>query len=150
LPGKLSTATDAYLEERRLFKAKKTYTTECERSRALRGFFGDTVLRRITAETIVRFQTERKTAGLANKTVNLEVGLLRQILKKHKQWTRLADDVKMLPKATKAARIVTPEEKKNLLATSKLKPEWLVARCAAILALNTTMRGCGTWTCSSR
>src|SRR5262249_35851039 len=97
---------------------------------------------RITADMILRYQTERKEVGLANKTVNLEVALLRQILKRHKQWTRLADDVKMLPKSTKPARVMTVEEKRALLATSKMRPEWLVARCAAILALNTTMRGC--------
>ena len=57
--------------------------------------------------------------GLANKTVNLEVALLRQILKRYKQWNRLADDVKMLPKASKPARVLTVEEKARLLETSR-------------------------------
>lgn len=30
----------------------------------------------------------------------------------------------------------------TLIATSAAKPEWLFARCAALLALNTTMQGC--------
>jgi len=68
--------------------------------------------------------------------------LLRQILKRYKQWNRLADDVKMLPKASKPARVLIVEEKARLLETSRVKPAWLVARCAALLALNTTMRGC--------
>src|SRR5262245_36610440 len=42
-------AADAFLEERQLHKAAKTYTTERERSRALRKFFGDVPLCRITA-----------------------------------------------------------------------------------------------------
>ena len=138
----LNAAADAFLEERQLHKASKTYTTERERSRALRKFFGDTPLRRITAEQIVTYQKARKTAGLSNKTVNLEVALLRQILKRYKQWNRLADDVKMLPKASKPARVLTVEEKARLLEISRVKPAWLVARCAALLALNTTMRGC--------
>ena len=29
-----------------------------------------------------------------------------------------------------------------LLATASSKPQWLVAHCAAVVALNTTMRGC--------
>jgi integrase len=138
----LNIAADAFLEERQLHKAPKTYTTERERSRALRKFFGDLPLRRITAEHVIAYQKGRKTEGLANKTVNLEVALLRQILKRYKQWNRLADDVKMLPKATKPARVLTAEEKAHLLETSRSKPAWVVARCAAVLALNTTMRGC--------
>ena len=72
----------------------------------------------------------------------LEVGLLRCILKHHKQWARLADDVKMLPERPKPARVLTPEEKARLLETAASKPEWQIAHCAAVLALNTTMRGC--------
>jgi integrase len=160
-------AVAAYLEERRLFKSRKTYITECERSKPLKDFFGATALRRITAEMISDYQQQRKAprpvvikgrnestadgtepvkkivgVTLSNKTVNLEVALLRQILKKYKQWNKLADDVTMFPKCPKPPRILTPEEKETLLTTSRLKPEWLVARCAAILALNTTMRGC--------
>jgi integrase len=79
---------------------------------------------------------------MANKTVNLEVALLRQILKKHRQWKRIADDVEMLPKQTKEARVMLPEEKTNLLVMAASRPEWQIAKCVAILALNTTMRGC--------
>lgn len=135
-------ATDLYLEERKLFKAPKTYVTEFERSKPLKEFFGDTPLKRITAALILRYQTERKTKGLANKTINLEVALLRQILKKHRQWKRIAEDVAMLPKQTKEARVMAPEEKANLLALAATRPDWMIAKCAAILALNTTMRGC--------
>ena len=72
----------------------------------------------------------------------MEVGLLRRILKKHKQWARLADDVKMLPQNPKPARVMSPEEKAMLLETAQARPDWQIARCAAIVALNTTMRGC--------
>jgi integrase len=74
--------------------------------------------------------------------VNLEVGLLRRILKKNKQWARLAEDVTMLPERPKEARVLSPDEKAHLLKTASLKLEWQVARCATVVALNTTMRGC--------
>ena len=135
-------ATDAYLDHRRLHTAEKTRLTDAERSRGLRRVFGETSLRRITAEKIVRYQVERKAAGVSGRTINLEVGLVRRILKYHKQWARLADDVKMLPERPKAARVMTPEEKARLLETAASKPEWQIAHCAAVLALNTTMRGC--------
>jgi len=135
-------ATDVYLQERKLFKAPKTYVTEFERSKPLKGFFGGTPLKGITPGLILRYQTERKAKGLANKTINLEVALLRQILKKHRQWKRLAEDVEMLPKQTKQARVLSAEEKAALLGKAASRPDWMIAKCAAILALNTTMRGC--------
>lgn len=91
---------------------------------------------------IVRYQVERTEAGVSGRTINLEVGLLRRILKENKQWARLADDVKMLPEKPKPARVLSPEEKNRLLETAALKPHWQIARCAAVLALHTTMRGC--------
>lgn len=48
----------------------------------------------------------------------------------------------MLPEKPKSARVLTPEEKDLLLKLSASRPDWQVARCAAVLALNTTMRGC--------
>lgn len=83
-------AADSYIQERQLHSAEKTRCTDQERSRALRRFFGDTPLRRITPERIVQYQIERKAAGVSGRTINMEVGLLRRILKKHKQWGRLA------------------------------------------------------------
>jgi integrase len=48
----------------------------------------------------------------------------------------------MLPETPKPARVLSTEEKAKLLELSATKPAWQVARCAAVLALNTTMRGC--------
>ncbi len=48
----------------------------------------------------------------------------------------------MLPEQPLEPRILSPEEKSEFLATASSKPQWLVAYCAAVVALNTTMRGC--------
>ena len=72
----------------------------------------------------------------------MEVGLLRRILKRYKQWVRLADNVKMLPEQPKPARVLSSEEKEKLVAVAASRPEWQVAHDATVLALNTTMRGC--------
>ena len=134
-------AADTYIQERQLHSAEKTYVTYRERSRPLRRFFRDTPLRRITADSIVKYQKGRR-ATVSGRTVNLEVRLLRRILKRHKQWARLAEDVTMLPEQNKAARVLTPEEKAGLLEIAASKPKWQVQYCAAVLALNTTMRSC--------
>ena len=141
-PKSFNAAADAYIEFRKLHSAPKTYVTDRERSRTLRQFFGETRLRRITADMISDYQSKRIQDGVSGRTVNLEVGLLRRVLKHFKQWGRLSDDVKMLPEEPKEARILTPEEKDHLREVAATQPAWQVARCGAILALNTTMRGC--------
>jgi integrase len=135
-------AADAYVDRRKLFSAEKTYLTDKQRSEPLRKFFGDIRLKRITPEMIAEYQTKRTSDGISGRTVNLELGLLRRILKRAKQWARVADDVEMLPEKPKEARILSPDEKAKLIETAASKPVRQVAYCAAVLALNTTMRGC--------
>jgi integrase len=135
-------AADSYIEKRKLFSAEKTYLTDKQRSGPLRRFFGETRLKRITGEMVEEYQTKRAAEGMSGRTVNLEVGLFRRILKRGKQWTRIAEDVEMLPEQPRDPRILLPEEKSKLLATAASKPQWQVAHCAAVVALNTTMRSC--------
>lgn len=54
----------------------------------------------------------------------------------------LADELKILPERRDIGRALTLDEKTRLLKMAAAKPEWDTARLAAILALNTTMRGC--------
>src|SRR5206468_2919811 len=128
-------AVDAYLQNRKLHSAPRTHQTDTEKSKPLLDFFGkkggDFRLRQISADTIAQYQARRIERGLAGRTVNMEVGLLRRILKKNKQWARLSEDVEMLPQPSKEPRILSPEEKSILLATASSKPQWLVAHCAA-------------------
>ena len=137
-----STAADAYIEERAIHSAEKTCRTDGERSKALRNVFGDLPLRKIPSKLILDYQKERREAGVSGRTINLEVGLLRRILKKNKQWSRLADDVRMLPERPKEARVLTQDQKQKLLEIARTKDDWQVAYCAAVLALNTTCRSC--------
>jgi hypothetical protein len=100
-------AADAYIQERMLHTAEKTRFTDKERSRPLRKFFADTRLKRTTTEKIVDYQLARKAAGVSGRTINMEVSLLRRILKKHKRWGPLAEDVKMLPERPAPARVMS-------------------------------------------
>ena len=146
-------AVDAYLQNRKLHSAPRTQQADREKSKPLLDFFGKKggdLRLRISADTIAQYQARRIEQGLAGRTVNMEVGLLRRVLKKNKQWVRLAEDVEMLPQPSKEPRILSPEEKLILLATASSKPQWLVAHCAAVVALNTTMRGCELKGCTGR
>jgi len=54
----------------------------------------------------------------------------------------IADEVKPLPERRNVGRALSHDEKTKLIEAAKKKPEWQLARLAAVLALNTTMRAC--------
>jgi integrase len=97
----------------------------------------------ITRETIEGFQARWKMDGVSNRTVNMDVGALRKVLKRYGHWRRLQDHVKMLSEVESAPirQALTPEEQKRLHETAASNPEWEHVYCAAVLAANTSMRG---------
>src|SRR5438552_4115148 len=104
----LNSAADDYIEERKLHSAEKTFRTDKERCKALRKAFGYLLIKKFTGKVVGDFQKSGSEAGKSGRTINLEVGLLRRILKKNKQWARIADEVRMLPEQPKEARVLTP------------------------------------------
>jgi integrase len=143
-------AAERYLEERWPGLARYSIRTEQERSRPLKTYFGTTPLNRITADTVREYiawrksQKPQKGSGteISNRTVNMEVALLRRILKRAKRLHLVADDLKPLPERRDIGRAMTPDEKLRLIKVAKSKADWDTARLAMTLALNTTMRGC--------
>src|SRR3954465_6782762 len=97
----------------------------------------------ITRETIEGFQAKRRVDGASNRTVNMDVGALRRVLKRFKHWHRLEDDVKMLTESGGApiGRALSDAEQERLFEVAKGNPEWTHVYCAAVLAANTSMRG---------
>jgi integrase len=156
--GKLSrqhfeAAIDAYVESRKLHVEPKTYQSDKDRAKPLKDYFKQTPLRRITADMIRDYQIQRKAAmktvktdegdrqePLSNRTVNIEVGLLRRVLKRNKLWTRLADSIDNLPEGSHVGRALENSQREKLIQTAATKNAWQAAYCAAVLALNTTMR----------
>jgi hypothetical protein len=94
-----------------------------------------------TAQGILNYQKTR-IADVSGRTVHLKVGLLRRILKKNRAWSKIADDDRNLPERTKEAKVLTQYQNEALLEMARTKPEWNIAYCAAVLALNTTCRSC--------
>jgi len=137
-----SVAVDRYLEDRKAYLAPRSIRTEQERLKNLRLFFGATPLTRITVDSIREYVAGRKSAGLSNRTVNMETGCLARVLKRAKRWHLIAEELKPLPKERSVGRALAHEEKVKLLKAAARKPEWMLARLAATLALNTTMRSC--------
>jgi integrase len=64
------------------------------------------------------------------------------MLKRAKVWNAISEDVKPLPERQGDVGKVLPSDLKlKLFETAASKPEWMVAHCAAVLAVSTTCRG---------
>jgi integrase len=79
---------------------------------------------------------------VANKTINLEIGVLRGVLKRAKRWHLISDEIKPLKVRRKVGRVLSPEEKLKLQTTAAKDPDWENAYLAMTLSFNTTMRSC--------
>jgi integrase len=137
-----SAAADQYIEERKPHTAERTNQLERNLLRPLRKFLGEKVLMRIRGEDVAAYQRERRSTGISGRTLNMEVGVLRQIMKRGKVWSVVSEDVKLDREGTRPiAKVLTEPQKRFLFETAASKDEWLVAYCAAVLSANTTCRG---------
>jgi integrase len=143
-PKNLFEACDKYLDAKEA-TANTTRVVEFERERleVVKRYLGDVRLASITRETIEGFQAKRRVDKASNRTVNMDVGALRRVLKRFKHWHRLEDDVKMLTESGGApvGRVLTTEEQDRLFEVAKGNAEWQHVYCAGVLAANTSMRG---------
>jgi integrase len=140
-PKRFSDAIDAYLAAKRIRCSPRTIELEEERLSIVKKHFGDVPLSAITAPTIADFQRVRHNAGIANRTINMDVGVLSRVLKLCGRWRALADHVHNLPERQRpVGRALTAEERRRLFAAAASNPEWEHVYCAAIVAANTSMR----------
>ena len=93
-------------------------------------------------ETLGSYIAARKSEGVGNRTVNMEIGVLRKILKRWKLWGALSEHYKALPEPKDIGRALSPSEESRLFAVASSRPEWAVAFCASLIAANTTAGGC--------
>ncbi len=136
-----SAAADQYIKEREKRVAERTIQFEKERLVPLKKRLGETPLSRITAEAIALYQQDRVGDGVSGRTINMEISVLRRMLKKAKRWAFLAEDVTKYPEQSNVGQALISEEKGRLFETAATNPRWMVAYCAAVLAASTTCRG---------
>ena len=108
-------AADRYLEDQEPHLAPRSIVTARERLKPLKEFFGATVLKRVTAESVREYIVRRKKMRLSNRTVNMEVGWLARLLKRAKRWHLIADEIKPLPERRNQGRALSREEKIRLV-----------------------------------
>ena len=86
-----------------------------------------------------RLQDEKGSAKASPKTVNLEVATIRAVLRRHKLWAAIGDDVRMLPVRNDQGRALTEAEEDALLEAC-VRSRSRVLYPFVVLALNTGMR----------
>ena len=101
---KLFAAVDDYLKAKKATaNTQRAIEFDRERLEVVKRVLGDVRLSAISSRVIEGFQAKRRLEGASNRTVNMDVGALRQVLKRFKQWRRLEDDVKMLTESGRRA-----------------------------------------------
>ena len=138
----LNAALDRYLADRSAQVTERSHRSESDHAKPLRSYFGNTPVSRINADMLLALVRDRKGKGISNTTVNMEIGIMRRVLKRAKRWHMVADEIPHLPERRDIGRALAPNEKLGLLKVAAMKPEWETAYLASVLALNTTMRGC--------
>jgi integrase len=135
-------ALQSWRTERDMAVARNTRRIDRERSKPLLAVFGGTRLCEIGTNEIHAYRSKRATT-VSNRTINLEVKVLRMVLKQAKLWSRIAEDCKPLPENKRGpGRALLPDEEKRLFEIASSNPDWFVAYNAALVAANTTARGC--------
>lgn len=135
-------AAKRYLDGRKPEVSLRTVEKDRDSLCAPARHFRNTPLRKITVEDLRAYREKRAAEGKANSYINMELGAVRRVLKRARLWHLYSEDLKPLPERHREARVLTPDEKLRLLRKATSRPEWLVARLAMNLTLNTTMRGC--------
>jgi integrase len=136
-----SKAAERYLDSRKLELAPGSFKKEMQLLKRPALYFGATPLHRINGEQLQTYR-EQRAGGAGPSFINMEMGAIRRIFKRAKRWHLVGEDLRPLREGRKIGRALSQEEKARLLDLAAKNREWLVIRCAAVLALNTTMRGC--------
>lgn len=133
-------AAQGYLEYRSRRLAARTLQIDRERLVPLLKTFAGWPLETIGAQDLADYQRRRLVAGVSPRTVNMETGVLRRILKRAGLWGPLADFAEHLDESPRVARVLTPAEKDHLFTVARSNARWLHVCCAAVIASNATCR----------
>lgn len=102
--------------------------------------FADLLLQDITPLTISHYRKARKEEGAGPRSINIEVSLLRMVLRKHGRWHLFqSKNFRMLREPEEVGRALTHDEEHRLLIAAKRS----VSRSlypAVLLSIHTGMR----------
>jgi len=134
-----SIAADEWLALKSLTLAASSQRIERDNLKHLRPHFEKRLVTDIQARDVSRYQQARLAEQASPKTINLEVGTLRAILRRHRVWVSIQLDVRMLSTLDDAGHAISQEEETALLSAC-LQSRSRSLYPAVMLALNTGMR----------
>jgi integrase len=134
-----SVAAEDWLTAKKAHLSPRSVIIERANLKHLNPFFGKMLLTDVRGEDVSRYQAVRLEAGAAPKTVNLEVGTLRAVLRKNRLWFAIQPDVKMLRVREDVGRAISHVEEAALLEACRASRSRSLFP-AVLLALNTCMR----------
>jgi integrase len=135
-------AAASYFNGRKLELSASSQRKEKQLLVKPRQFFQEKCLTKIVAEDVLGFREWRSESGVGPAIINMEVGVIRRMLKRAKRWNQLGAEIRPLKEPRSIGRALTYEEKLRLLRAAGQNEEWQRAQAAMSLALCTTMRGC--------
>lgn len=120
--------------------AENTHRIDKERLKPLLNAFSGKRLCEITGDDLVGYRMAR-TSQVSSRTINLEVKVLRMVLKQARLWSRIADDYKPLPEKKRGpGRALTDEQEQRLFSLASSNPNWQAAFLGALFAANVGTR----------
>lgn len=134
-----SVAAETWLEAKQAHLSPRSVIIETLNLKHLKPTFGGMLICDIRGDDVAAYQSARLREKAAPKTINLEVGTLRAILRKHRLWANIQPDVTMLRTRDDAGRALSADEEKSLLRecrNSRSRSLYV----AVELALGTCMR----------
>jgi len=114
-PRLLSVAAAEWQETKKAAWSPKMSEIAANSMAHLLPVLGKRLLVDIEARDIARYQKTRLAENASPRTVNIEVAMLRQIMRKRGAWERIKPDIAMLPERQDVGRVLTPEEEVILL-----------------------------------
>jgi integrase len=134
-----SGAAETWLQTKLAHLSPRSVIIERANLKHINPYFGKMLLCDVTADDIARYQAERLGKRAAPKTVNLEVGTLRAILRKNRLWASIQPEVRMLRAPENVGRAISREEEAALLEACRASRSRSLYP-AVLIALNTCMR----------
>jgi integrase len=134
-----SVAAEEWLELKKLTLASSSVRIEQANLKHLLPQFGRLLVTDIHASDISKYQQTRLGKEASPKTVNLEVGTLRAILRRNRTWANIQLDVRMLATRDDIGHALTDTEEEQILRQCQASRSRALYP-AVLLALSTAMR----------
>ena len=138
-PLAFSQAFDQWLEDRSMTFAPKTVQIEQTNMAHLRPCFGQRLLTDLQPQDLATYQRGRLRDGAAPKTINLELGTVRAVLRRHRLWAALQPDVHFLATRDDHGKALSLDEEQALLGACR-DSRSVALLPAVVLAITSGMR----------